>query len=28
MKATLSPACSLNWQPPTGIEVPLTAMFQ
>lgn len=28
MNATLSPAFSLNWQPPTGVDVPLTEMFQ
>lgn len=28
VNATLSPAFSLNWQPPTGVEAPLTEMFQ
>lgn len=28
VNATLSPAFSLNWQPPTGVDVPLTEMFQ
>jgi iron complex transport system substrate-binding protein len=28
VNATLSPAFSLNWQPPTGVEVPFTEMFQ
>lgn len=28
VKATWSPAASLNWQPPTGVGVPFTDMFQ